>query len=52
MNEETLHRLTQSNIMLVEALAMHWENEKRKLNNESIAYDEVSFYDLINRCVQ
>ena len=33
---------------LVRAMGMHWENEQRISNNESIAYTAEDFEDLVN----
>lgn len=49
MDNKYLERLTQSNLKLIEAIAMHSENEQAKIEGKSLPYREDSFYELINQ---
>lgn len=39
----------ESNKRLIEAMGMHWENERRKSNGESIAYTDADFNSLAHK---
>lgn len=47
MNDEILHELIDSNKKLIIAMGMHWENEQRKMNGQSIAYTDSDFNNLV-----
>ncbi len=47
MDNETAHQLIDSNKKLIIAMGMHWENEQRKMNGESMAYTGADFDNLV-----
>jgi hypothetical protein len=49
MNDNTIDNLTSAICALIEALGMNAENDIRKQSNQSIAYAEQSFLDLIRK---
>ncbi len=46
MDDHLAAKLIESNRALIAAMGMHWANEERKMNKESIAYTENDFYSL------
>jgi hypothetical protein len=49
MTDSTAERLIEVNLRLIEAMGMHWENEQRKIDNNSMAYTEADFSNLANK---
>ncbi len=49
MTDSTAERLIEMNRRLIEAMGMHWENEQRKAEGNSMAYTDNDFSNLAHK---